>query len=260
VYVNEHFVFLHMPRGGGTFIRFLLEKHFPETREIGYHFPRRLLPETHHHLPILGTIRNPWAFYVSIYLRSRKAMEERTHPFYQVFVDRGLGDFRNTTKGLLNLGRDGALLDALLEVLPEEPLHGVGGMNISRACLEPIRNTDHGFYTLHFRRLYGDGSGVFLARLETLREDLLRFFASIDLEVSDALRKDVLEAPKRHAVDYSSYESYFDAELAALVREREPLFTDRFGYHFGGLEPRGRRCREGRIVADDRADGQGSLR
>jgi len=222
-----------MPRCGGTFTRSLLEKHFPETREIGYHFPRRLLPTAYRHLPILGSIRNPWSFYVSLYLRSRKAMEVRPYPFHQVFVDRGLGDFKQTTKGLLDLGRDESLLDALLEVLPQEPRHGVGGMNLSRTCLERMRNSEHGFYTFHFRRLFGDESGVSLVRLETLREDLLRFFEALGL-LSDELRKDVLEEPARHAVDRSSYESFFDEELAALVRERERLFTDEFGYRFGG--------------------------
>jgi len=64
--VTEKFVFVHLPRTGGTFVSDIINKFFPSAREIGHHLPIGLLPREFSHLPILGTVRNPWEFYVSL--------------------------------------------------------------------------------------------------------------------------------------------------------------------------------------------------
>ena len=61
--VTDKFVFVHLPRSGGTFVYEVVRKFFPSALEIGYHLPRSLLPKEYGHLPVLGTVRNPWEFY-----------------------------------------------------------------------------------------------------------------------------------------------------------------------------------------------------
>src|SRR5437879_4149254 len=63
--VTDKFVFVHLPRSGGTFVSEVIRKFFPSAHEIGYHLPRTLLPAEYSHLPVLGAVRNPWDFYVS---------------------------------------------------------------------------------------------------------------------------------------------------------------------------------------------------
>ena len=75
--VTDKFVFVHLPRTGGTFVSEVIRKFFSSAHEIGHHFPLKLLPTKYSHLPVLGTVRNPWEFYVSWYhyvlpKRSRK--------------------------------------------------------------------------------------------------------------------------------------------------------------------------------------------
>src|SRR5512132_3880738 len=65
--VTNEFVFGHLPRSGGTFVSEIIRKFFPSAREIGHHLPQELLPREYSHLPVLGTVRNPWEFYVSWY-------------------------------------------------------------------------------------------------------------------------------------------------------------------------------------------------
>ena len=65
--VTDKFVFVHLPRSGGTFVTGVIRKFFPSAHEIGHHLPRELLPREYSHLPVLGTVRNPWEFYVSLY-------------------------------------------------------------------------------------------------------------------------------------------------------------------------------------------------
>ena len=68
--VTDKFVFVHLPRSGGTFVSEVIRKFFPSAHEIGYHLPRVLLPREYSHLPVLGGVRNPWEFYASWYHHS----------------------------------------------------------------------------------------------------------------------------------------------------------------------------------------------
>ena len=59
--VTDKFVFLHLPRSGGTFVYEVIRKFFPLAHEIGYHLPRGLLPEstrTFRSLVQFGTLGN----------------------------------------------------------------------------------------------------------------------------------------------------------------------------------------------------------
>ena len=40
--VTDKFVFVHLPRSGGTFVSEVIRKFFPSAHEIGHHLPREL--------------------------------------------------------------------------------------------------------------------------------------------------------------------------------------------------------------------------
>src|ERR1700757_5195110 len=42
--VTDKFVFVHLPRSGGTFVTRVIRKFFPGAHEIGHHLPREFLP------------------------------------------------------------------------------------------------------------------------------------------------------------------------------------------------------------------------
>jgi hypothetical protein len=54
--VTDKFVFVHLPRSGGTFVTGVIRKFFPSAHEIGHHLQRELLPKEYSHLPVLGTV------------------------------------------------------------------------------------------------------------------------------------------------------------------------------------------------------------
>jgi hypothetical protein len=81
--VTDKFVFIHLPRTGGTFVADVIEKFFPSAREIGYHLPLEQLPKEYAHLPVLGTVRSPWEFYVSWYYHHKTS--DRYSPGKNVF-------------------------------------------------------------------------------------------------------------------------------------------------------------------------------
>ena len=120
--VTDKFVFLHLPRAGGTFVYEIVRKFFPSAREIGYHFPRELLPREYSHLPVLGVVRNPWEFYVSWYEHVRP--RNTASILFSWMSDNGKLGFEQTIRNALNLGVDDERLDVLIEMLPEHVDYG----------------------------------------------------------------------------------------------------------------------------------------
>ena len=173
--VTDKFVFVHLPRSGGTFVSEVIWKFFPSAHEIGYHLPRELLPREYSHLPVLGTVRNPWEFYVSLYLlRVAQRCRDRIGLLDN---ENGKLGFTGTIRNALNLGVNNERLDALIEMLPEQvDYHRRNIPNITKETMRKVRGTGMGYYTFRFNHLFGNADDMFVCRLETLRQDLVDFF------------------------------------------------------------------------------------
>lgn len=228
--VTDKFVFVHLPRSGGTFVSEVIRKFFPSAREIGYHFPRELLPREHSHLPVLGTVRNPWEFYVSWY-HHVWPRDAATVLISWMSENGGLG-FTGTIRNALNLGVNNERLDVLIEMLPEQVDYRRRNIpNITKEAMRRVRNTGVGYYTFRFNHLFGNADDVFFCRLETLRQDLVAFFERIGA-ASDELRDYVLRLDKKNTAEYGDVSTYYTAELTELVGIRDRQLIERFGYVF----------------------------
>ena len=64
--VTDKFVFIHFFRTGGTFINELLLEHVGG-KMLCYHGHSSIIPNEYKHLPVIGIVRNPWDWYVSVY-------------------------------------------------------------------------------------------------------------------------------------------------------------------------------------------------
>ena len=228
--VTDKFVFIHLARTGGTFVSEVIRKFFPEAREIGRHLPRELLPREYSHLPVLGTVRNPWEFYVSSYhyVWSRHAAST----FVSWMSDNGRLGFTDSIRNLLNLGLDDERLDALIETLPEQVDYRRRNIpNMTKDAMRRARGTGVGYYTFRFNYLFGNADDVFFCRLETLRQDLFAFFERIGA-ASDELLDYVLRLDKKNISEHLHYSAYYTPELTELVLIRDRALIERFGYAF----------------------------
>ena len=115
--VTDKFVFVHLPRSGGTFVSEVIRKFFPSAHEIGYHLPRSLLPKEYSHLPVLGGVRNPWEFYASWY--HHQYADTKYSPLFCSLSENRKLDFVQTIRNALNLGVSDDKLDLLIQALPE---------------------------------------------------------------------------------------------------------------------------------------------
>jgi hypothetical protein len=235
--VTDKFVFLHLPRAGGTFVYEVVKRFFSTAHEVGYHFPRELLPEEYSHLPILGTIRNPWEFYVSWYHHVEPRGAAST--FFDWVSDKGKLGFAETIRNALNLGVNNERLDLLINRLPDQVDNGKRNIpNITKEAMRRARGTGVGYYTWRFNEIFGQADDVFFCRVESLREDLVAFFEQVGA-ATDELRKYVLRLDKKNTAEYAEVSSYYTAELAELVANRDRQLVDRFGFRFGDRRSEG---------------------
>ncbi len=230
--VTDKFVFVHLPRSGGTFVAEVIRKFFPSAREIGYHLPRELLPREYSHLPVLGTVRNPWAFYPSWYHHHHS--DNRYLPLFCLLSENRKLDFVQTTRNALNLGVSDDKVDFLIQELPQDFNYEERNIaNLTRDVMRKIRGSGLGLYTFRFNQMFGQADDVFFCRVESLRSDLMAFFETIGV-ASDALRSYVLGLDKKNISEHLHYSTYYTPELAELVGIRDRQLVERFGFKFEG--------------------------
>jgi hypothetical protein len=64
---TNHFLFLHLPKTGGSFVARHLLKIFPGAKNFDRHGFRCQIPEDYRYLPLVGCLRSPYDWYVSCY-------------------------------------------------------------------------------------------------------------------------------------------------------------------------------------------------
>ena len=231
---TDKFVFLHFPHAGGTFVYEIIKKFFPMATEIGYHLPRALIPKEYAHLPILGTVRNPWDFYVSWYhfqISNEGYSPSKNALFCCVSEDRSL-DFVQTIQNALGLGVNEEKLNFLIESLPEEFDYNTRRIpNLTREQMRPIRGSGLGLYTFRFNQMFGQLDEIYFCRVEFLEDELLQFFDKVGV-ANDELRSYVLGLDKQNTSDHHHYSAYYPPDLAQLVLARDNPLVERFGYVF----------------------------
>lgn len=215
--VTEQFVFVHVPKTAGSFVRTLIHTHMRVVRDWAGHPTYDSLPPEFSSLPALRVVRNPWDWYVSHY------------HYAQVQGKPGLA-------GELFFGPDRRAsfpeFIAAACATPELP-SSVGGPG--PRWMRAMRELDCDFYTALDHVMVGGRSKVEASRFEHLREDLLAFLERHEIAVGEAFRQAVWISPVIHPphgpTNRDSYAPYYDEELRDLVSARCPLVA-RYGYEF----------------------------
>jgi len=230
--VTDKFVFVHLPRSAGTFVTDVIRKFFPSVREIGYHLPLSALPREFSTLPVLGTVRNPWAFYPSWYFHHLPG--ERYLPLFCALSDNRKLNLVETVRNALNLGVNDARLDILLPQLAVDFNYTERHVsNLTRSEMEKIRGAAVGLYTFRFNQLFGKAENIFFCRVESLRRELIAFFDKLGI-ATDELRSYILALDNKNTSEHRHYSTYYTPELAELVALRDRQLIERFGFVFEG--------------------------
>lgn len=213
--LTRHFVFVHIPKTGGSFVRAVIQRHAPvawqvETSDL--HPSVRDIPASHRHLPRFAVVRNPFSWYVSWFHYKVATQgagdgppdpDAAFDPFFELVTDGGQADF-------------GTALRRAFDARPE--LQGGAGP-----------------YSQLLMELVGaDGSGCRFGRMETLREDLSGFLQAVvpagDGGVPAPMAAAIQERPAHNTSKHAHFSSYYDPKLRALVEARDRAVFDLFGY------------------------------
>lgn len=204
--VHERFVYLHLPKTGGTFIADALERELSSdaaVREIpGKHTGWDGIPDDAAGRPVLVYVRNPWDWYVSWY-HFKLTMPRTRDQFFNALSADGRLDFAATVR------------NACLLVRP-----------ITRG---------HDLYTSQFLASVGSGLDselLTIGRFESLVDDLERFLGKARVRLSDGALARIRAQEPLNASDRRSYRDYYDDELRDLVGESCRTLIERFEYRF----------------------------
>ena len=197
--LTKDFVFIHLPKTGGTFVRRTLEKFAPASWEAEYfegHPTVENIPASHQGLPVIGMIRNPWSFYVSWY--SFLCEKVKDYEYFNTVSGGGKLSFQETMRNVLDS--------------------------------EPVKSSGWGGFTYLVDFTYREKlRSVRYVRFESLREQFVAVLDEVTV-LPDDLRKALLESPVINVSKHKSVASYYDDELIALIRDRDRPAFEMFGY------------------------------
>ena len=226
--ISDRLVFLHLHKSGGTFVNQFLLNCVPSARQIGYHLPYSELPEPYRALPVMGTVRNPWAYYVSWYFF--QSGQAKPNPLFRICSDDGQLGFEASIGNLLNLHQDDARVDRLAAALPER--FGKAGLNLTRSCIQRIRGSGIGFYSFLYQRLYAGADAPRLLRVESLRQDLQEALSEIGQPMDARATQFLTEIPPLNRSAHGPVRDYYGSALRDAVARADAGLVDGHGYVF----------------------------
>ena len=239
--VTKHFVYIHTSRSAGTFLNKLILEQVPGAQMIQYHGHLRDLPAEYSHLPVIGFVRNPWDWYVSMFCDYRRKQQY----VYRILSDRGALGFKATISRFLRLGDDSVqskrLLDKLVKVAPTT----INAKAPSRRCLPGLRSEhfanyppNHGYYSWLFQLMYESEIDycIHIGRFENVRAEALRLLEVTGTPITNGIADylgegDILNSSPRP----KDFVGGYPPELEQLVAAKEKYIIDKFGYEFSEM-------------------------
>jgi len=236
--VTDHFVYIHTSRTAGTFLNKLIIEHVPGAQMLQYHGHLRDLPAKYSHLPVIGFVRNPWDWYVSMFFDYRRKQQY----IFQIVSTGGTPNFKPVVTRFLQLGdisvESKRRLDQLAAAAPAvinahtPPRRRMPGLR-SKHFADYPENT--GYYSWLFQLMYESDKNhdIHIGRFESLREEALRLFEETGTPITKGISAylnegDVLNSSQRPKF----YIERYGPELEQLVADRDKYLIDRFDYDF----------------------------
>lgn len=236
--VTDHFVYIHVSRTGGTFLNRLILDRMPGARMLQYHGHLERLPAAYSHLPVIGFVRNPWDWYVSMFHDYRRKRQF----VFQIISEQGALDFESTVARFLNLGDSSGESRELLRRLAAAAPATIDTRRPGRNHLPGLRS-DHfsnypagiGYYGWLFNLMFRTGRerNILFGRFENLRKDALWLFEETGVPISKSIAGYLGAAsPLNASPRPGNFTDAYSQTLELLVAERERGLIEKFDYQF----------------------------
>jgi hypothetical protein len=220
--ITNDFVFIHLPKTGGDFIRTLCKQHLPEgsivATDLAKHAADDLVPADYAHLPRFGLIRNPWSWYVSWYhyhMGSGRTEEHKArvnNPVWTYVTEDGTSfDFERIVTKL---------------VTGDVPNAQTAGR---------LRSGDIDLLTDRYVTTFRDGlthDRITIGCTETMRSDFPRFLEENGIAIPASLREAIDVRKKLNVTKHAPYQEHYSSPLRELVGHKARQIIERYGYQF----------------------------
>jgi hypothetical protein len=236
--VTDHFVYIHTSRTAGTFLNKLILEHVPGARMLQYHGHLKDLPPRFAHLPVIGFVRNPWDWYVSMYNDYRRKRQY----VYQIVAGRGKAQAEEVIARFLSLGNDSEQSKRLLRRLVEAAPVVIGPKTPPQRRNPGLRSShfasyteDVGYYSWLLKTMYETTTSqqLMIGRFEKLRVDALRLFEETGTPITNAITSYLREEkPANSSKRSKDFIGAYPPDLQRLVSEKDSLVIEQFGYDF----------------------------
>ncbi len=226
--VANKFVFLHLHKSGGTFVNQMIASCIPYARQVGYHFPYKELPRSFARLPVVGTVRNPWDYYVSWY--HFQLQMDHPHPLFMCVSKGNTLDFEQTILNLVSISKDDELFNDFQQKLPDN--YQRNGINLTKECFEPHRASEFGFYSFLYNRLYQGASEPIIIKMEQLRDGLTNLVEQLQLQPHARINAFLQDAPKINTSKHQKYQSYYSNKLKECIASADGELIEQHSYMF----------------------------
>jgi hypothetical protein len=210
--VNNHFVYVLMPRTGSTRISQILMQ-LTDAEEMGRKHDR-LCSKPRDQL-IFGSIRNPWAWYVSLWAWRARGVNP---------ISRAL--FKDDPVWRRYYTED---RPELFRAWLREIQHPSNASLLPWGYGEYANSQREGFMTFKYRHLYPDGLVDMWIKLEELVPTLGRALRAAGYTIPHRLLDSLCEV-RYNATSHGPWQSYYDEETFELVRRREMVIVERHAY------------------------------
>jgi hypothetical protein len=266
MFISDKLVFVHLPKAAGSHISYLLSQilegeitkrpHIPADDE---HFRKGI--------PFIGSIRCPWQWYLSqwtygcdneggIYKkvtspRGKNKIVYNFNPYFTFlsFINEYTRKPEPWRNCYTNSDDAEAFRDWLRMVCSSrfrfdiDKKYGYSGISrvaglmtyryLTLYCKNPKQMSSNRCFNRNQIRSFVDKNFYIthLIRNENLEDDLMKMLTSCGIDLSDEQENNILNTPKtntstrKHGLSY-----YYDEETAELVKQREWLLIEKFGY------------------------------
>ena len=224
--VTDKFIFIHLFRTGGSSIISGLNG-----KMIGYHRPRSLIPDEYSHLPVIGNVRNPFDWYVSVYYHCLNMCYPMRTPTFLNFLIQPDNfscqkfNFNESIRRLLDTSwmTSNDKERFLSRLQPSYDWKTTLTDNLRREEGESYLKSGVGFLSWLFNYMYqfnGSTDGVTYTRLEDLKNHpKLNAMSGFNLNIGK------IKEPRN-----ADYMSYYEDDLIDLILHKDNDYIRRFKY------------------------------
>lgn len=215
---TDKFVFLHLQKCGGSFIRNFMLENIPSAKNIvPQHDGYTTIKSNHKNKPVIGVIRNPWDWYVSLYHFHLPSKGSFMHPI----IEKG-GSF----KGFLNL-----FLNKKKGRIHDINFDWVTKMDVGPYSYRVIKCFNKS--GLNIKNI-GDCNfnGVNIIKMENLVFNFIDVLTEKGITLSDETINKLKSRNKVNTSAHKNYRQYYDDNTIELVSKKDRLIIKHFNYEF----------------------------